>query len=414
MTTDFDLNFHIVKLLMSEPFFAAFSRRIDKIKSTAIPTAGVRVNKEKAQFELIYNPEFMGSLSKKHCTGILMHEFYHIIFEHVTTRAPEGGIKYIDNIAMDLAINSHIVDFLPNEANPGPIMPGTSKPMQACIPGEGEMFSNLPKFLSYEHYLKLLKDKSEEEKSKGNPDPFADDETDYNFDYHGEFGQGGETDIDSGTMQIAKERLRNILKKAAEESARSNNWGSVSSSMRKEIMDRISTKVDWRKVLRYFVKTSRRAERRSTPRKINKRFPKVHPGKRVTRLANIAISIDQSGSVDDGMLSAFFSELNKLAEIATFTVIPFDTQVAEDKVYIWKKGETKPWERVLCGGTDFNSCTAYVNQRNFDGHIVLTDMCAEKPIASKCQRIWMTTKEYAENPYFSTNEMIIAIERDNK
>ena len=37
------------------------------------------------------------------------------------------------------------------------------------------------------------------------------------------------------------------------------------------------------------------------------------------------------------MLAAFFSELNKLAEIAEFTVIPFDTRVAESKVYGWKK-----------------------------------------------------------------------------
>ena len=111
-------------------------------------------------------------------------------------------------------------------------------------------------------------------------------------------------------------------------------------------MDRIATKVDWRKVLRYFVKTSQRADKRSTPRRLNKRFPKIHPGKRVRRQAKIAVSIDQSGSVDDGMLAAFFSELNKLAEIAEFTVIPFDTQVAESKIYTWKKGQSKKTEEA--------------------------------------------------------------------
>ena len=47
----------------------------------------------------------------------------------------------------------------------------------------------------------------------------------------------------------------------------------------------------------------------------------------------------------------------------------------------------------------------------FDGHIVLTDMCAPKPIASKCQRMWMTTSEYARSPYFSTSEIVVAIDR---
>ena len=109
------------------------------------------------------------------------------------------------------------------------------------------------------------------------------------------------------------------------------------------------------------------------------------------------------------MLAAFFAELNKLAELAEFTVVPFDTRVAEDKVSTWKKGENKKWERVLCGGTCFNSPTKYVNERNFDGHIVLTDMMAPKPIRSNCQRMWMTTDYYASRPYFQTNERVIAI-----
>ena len=63
----------------------------------------------------------------------------------------------------------------------------------------------------------------------------------------------------------------------------------------------------------------------------------------------------------------------------------------------------------MCGGTDFNAPTRWVNENSFDGHIVLTDMEAPKPVPSKCQRIWMTTKQCAERPYFQTNERVIAI-----
>ena len=31
-----------------------------------------------------------------------------------------------------------------------------------------------------------------------------------------------------------------------------------------------------------------------------------------------------------------------------------------------------------------------VNQRNFDGHIIITDMMAPAPIRSNCQRMWIT------------------------
>ena len=408
-TKPFDLNMHTARLLMREPFFAALSRRIDKISTTALPTAGVRVNPDSAQFELLYNPEFFAQLSDAHKLGVLKHEFYHLIFEHVTSRKPADGLKRIDNIAMDLAINCHISNELPNEAEPGPVI--GKEPMKACIPGEG-MFADLPSFKSYEWYLEALKKKQKEsEEGEGEPgeggqpgsgDPFGGADS---LDDHDGFGEA-----DGTTEEIARERMKSTLKKAANEAEKARNWGSVSSSMRQDIMDRIATKIDWRKVLRYFVKTSQRSDKRSTPRKLNTRYPRIHPGKRVRRHAKIAISIDQSGSVDDAMLAAFFSELNKLAEIAEFTVIPFDTEVAKEHVYVWKKGQTRKTERVACGGTCFNAPTKYVNAGNFDGHIILTDLCASKPISSACQRMWMTTKQYAARPYFQTNERIIAID----
>jgi hypothetical protein len=49
----FDLNRHTARLLMNEPFFAALSRRIDKRRTTTIPTAGVMVDKQTAQFVLL-------------------------------------------------------------------------------------------------------------------------------------------------------------------------------------------------------------------------------------------------------------------------------------------------------------------------------------------------------------------------
>ena len=54
-----------------------------------------------------------------------------------------------------------------------------------------------------------------------------------------------------------------------------------------------------------FIKTSQRAQRRASIKRINRRYAYIHPGKKVQRQAKIAIAIDQSGSVDDGMLSAF-------------------------------------------------------------------------------------------------------------
>ena len=422
-TLKFNLNDHVYRLLQAEPFFAALSRDVEKRPSTAISTAGVCVN-EDGFFEMLYNPSFFEELTDTQKSGVLVHEFYHLVFEHVTGRLPDelagvmGQAASVEkrqlfklwNIAADLAINYHI---------------GAEKlPENCCIPG-GRMFEDMPGNMTSEYYFEALKKKQkEQEKEKGKGEgkekgegeggeggggePFDADNAGQ-FDSHGDWHQNEPATDSQAAVDIARERLKESLKKASEE-ASSRGWGSVSSTCRKDILERLASKVDWKKVLRYFVKTSQRAEKRSTPKRLNRRYPYIHPGRKVNRTASIAVSIDQSGSVSDSMLAVFYAELEKLSDIATFTVIPFDSAVVEDAVFEWKKGQSHPKKRYAHGGTDFDPPTSYVNARKFDGHIVLTDMCAPKPKSSKCQRMWMTTSHYAKHPYFSTNERVIAID----
>lgn len=414
--TPFDLNIHMARLLMDEPFFASISRRIDKTSSTAISTAGVRVNPNTIQFEMLYNPDFFEKLTDAERRDVLKHEFYHVVFMHVTDRMPNGVMTKHWNIATDLAINSHL-----NNLPEGGLIPGK----------EGTPFEDLPRGKSAEWYLANLpdlsngggngedQDKEEGESSSGGGGDSGDQSQSQSQSQAGDGYDDIETlddhsgwgDVGDDLKEIAKERLKEIVKNAAEECSRTNSWGSVPHQCREKIIKGLQSKIDWRKVLRYFIKTSQRANKSSSIKRINRRYAYVHPGRKTNRVAKVAISIDQSGSVDNDMLAQFFSELNKLSELADFTVIPFDTEVDESLIYTWKKGEKRKWERVMCGGTNFDAPTQYVNDcGDFDGHIILTDLCAPKPKPSKCQRMWMTTPQYAQRPYFATNEKIVAIE----
>ena len=333
---------------------------------------------------MLYNPSFFEGLTDLEKKDVLKHEFYHIVLMHVTDRLPDPTdekARKLWNIATDLAINSHL----------------SNLPAGCLMPGEiNTPFENTPPGKSAEWYMKNMpplptgKGKGEgkgepgDGKEKGDPGEAQGDgeegDAPDSFDDHSGWG-----DVTEETRNIAKERLKDIIKKAAEESAKANNWGSISASTRAEIMKGIQHKLNWKKVLRYFIKTSQKANKKASIRRINKRYSYIHPGKKSERVASVAISI------------------------AEFTVVPFDTDVAEDKVFVWRKGEQRMWERVSCGGTCFDAPTNWVNRRPFDGHIILTDMEAPKPVASKPQRMWITTEYYANRPYFSTNERIIAI-----
>jgi len=394
----FDLSFHLHRLLKREPFFAAFSRRVEKAVDNSIPTAAIAYNRETQRFVLLYNADFMESMSDEHKIGVIKHEFYHLILKHLTARLPfdsskEPGKMKTWNIAADLAINTHIADELPK---------------MACVPGRAP-FEKYTAGCTAEAYFRKLVEDQEQQQGPYAPGKNGEPSEPDTMDDHSSWGDVG--DPDGMDAQVAEEKLKDMTKAAVEASEKhSNGWGSVPHAVRQGIRKMITPTISPEAVLRYFIKTSTKSSRISTIRRINPRYPYIHPGRRAKRVANIAISIDQSGSVDDQMLQTFFSFLNKFASIATFTVVPFDSTVCEDAIYVWKKGETREWRRVRYGGTCFDAPTQWVNKRNFDGHIVITDMQAPKPIASKCQRLWITNSYNKKYQWFQTSEKVLAID----
>ena len=385
--SNYDLNNDVFKLLIDEPFFACLSRHINKVANNGVKTAGVRVDND-GRYEMVYNPAFMAGLSEEHRRGVLKHELYHLVLEHCSTRSPDGKkISKRWNYATDLSINSHLKGELPDFA----LWP--------------EKFG-YPNGQAAEWYYAKL-----EEDGKGGE---GEDDGQGPLDDHDGWGEGN-SEIPEELKEVARERLREDMRKAASEaSQQTNTWGSIPQSCQKEIMRFINGSINWKAVLRAFIGQAQKAESINTIKRINKRFPYIHAGKRAKRHANIAISIDQSGSVSDELLSLFFAELNSLSKLATFTVIPFDCSLDESKVSVWKKGQRRDTERVLYGGTDFNVPTKYVNERTFDGHIVLTDMQAPQPVPSRCRRMWMTDEDGASSPYFKNGERLIAIKKMRK
>lgn len=417
MSNNYDLNRHLARYLKEEPFYAALSRHIDKYPSNVVPTAGVCINPDSGTFELLYNPDFFAKLTDDEIMIVLKHEFMHLILEHVTGRMPDKSQMKMWNHATDLAINSEI---FPKECKDS-----IKNLWNMCLlPGKAP-YPDFERGHPAEYYFDKIKEMVEEQQKKdqgegegkdksqggGQPSPGGGQGNEGGFDSHEGWGEDGNNPIPQEVRELAKERLRQAMSEAADEANRQGQWGTISQSMRKDIIKRLTSKIDWKKVLRYFIKTSQKADKQNSIRKINRRFPYIHAGRKTNRTAKIAIAIDQSGSVSDAMLMCFFAELDKLAELAEFTIIPFDDGVAEDKVYIWKKGQKRNAERVLCGGTDFQKVTDYVNnQAKFDGVIIATDMCAPKPGPCKAQRLWMVDEDNARNPYFKTNERVIAVE----
>jgi predicted metal-dependent peptidase len=400
----------LIHLLRQEPFFSTFYRAFRKEPSTRIQTAGVTVVDGHISF--LYNEEFFESLKPEKRIGLLKHEAYHIIFEHCTERKRDPHIMW--NYATDLAINSLIPSY---ELPEGGLVPGMQPPkIESDLPVAGsyneiyDLISKLPPNESSEWYFEKLKQEAGEAfeevqkfeesckgQGQGSPIPGCGP-----LDDHEGWGEG----LSDEQKEKLKNQIKENLEKAVRESDKSSRgWGSVGAETRARLREMVAKKVNWKEILNYFVGTTQRGEKRTTHRRINRKYPYIHPGKRRSYKSTIAIYIDQSGSVGNDDIEMFFAALSELTKETEFIVYHFDTEVDESSRKQWKKHQKHVPYRTRCGGTCFEAVAKHFEtvQSEFDGYIIMTDGYAPKPRRAIKKRCWMICPS-GEVPGWVSNE----------
>ena len=417
---NFNLEKHLIRLMFDEPFYSEFLRNMRLTKSEHIPTAGVLA--KDGEVRMWWNPKFLASLSDEQVKGLLIHEIWHVVLNHTTSRRLDPHL--IHNYATDLAINSNIPEqWLPE----GGLIPGnafkelseeqlkyfTEEQVQQYYRISSKIES-FPKHMASEWYFtKLMEDdqirKDIEEGSSGKSledaikDGSVQVDEDGNLtdkdgnpvkvkvvpgsmDSHEEWGQSSDDQND-----LIKDKVKKALERAIKKSDELGKWGSVSSQVRSTLRDMISNEVDWRSVLKRFVGSSRRGTRTTSWTRLNKKYAGRVQGVKRGYTSSVAVYIDQSGSVGNDDLELAFANLRNLAKRTKFTTFHFDTSVDAESETVWKRGKTPDASRTRCGGTDFESVTKHANQNKhrFDGFLIITDGEAPKPSPSHLKRGWL-------------------------
>ena len=411
---NFSLDPHLLNLMWDEPFFSSVLRPITKVKTDSIPTAGVLA--KEGSIMMWWNPMFLASLTPKKVKGLLKHECYHLVFEHTTTRKHDPHVLW--NYATDLAINSVIPE---DELPECGLIPGkeftplteeqTSEMSEEAI-SRYEMISqkiaSFPKEKSSEWYFaELMSDESVREAiEKSNESG----EFTISMDDHEGWG-----DMSEEERELIRGKVKQVLKEAAKKADSSNSWGTVPASMREEIRKLISNEVDWRSILKTAIGTKKRAGRDTSIRRLNRKYPGIHPGSRRKYTSSWAVYVDQSGSVDDESLGLLFGELTHLAKRTSFDVYYFDTEVDEANMFSWRKGQTANPRRTRCGGTDFRAPTEHAHKHadKYDGYMILTDGYAPKPKPSKMRRVWIITPD-GSLQFNHGRDVLVNMKKDEK
>jgi predicted metal-dependent peptidase len=446
--SSYELTPHLLVFLKDYPFFAELSRHVRKVPTYRLPTAGVSFNVKTEDLELGYNPDFMKKLSVSETRGVLMHEFYHIVFKHITARVRKPHKLW--NWATDLAINSLITEketpnqgerMLPHDC----LVPGVEwRSPETLALGPNPLYDfvlTLPKMLSSENYFELLnqsdvpKPSDEDEQGgqcdgncqpddgsggkpcdgscKCNKEPKVGSEGEGTMDSH------GWENIPEDKRAIADNVIDGILRKAVHAAdSSSNGWGSIPTELRDAIRRSVQGYVNWRNVLRQFVGKLIRGYKSTSFKRINRRFPYMHPGAKVGHVAKLIVFRDESGSVGNDMLAEFTAELFSLTKKVQIDFCPFDCQCSEDDIVPWLKGRVPEagLTRTKDGGTDFDAPTRIFNdpknRGRWDGMLIFTDGGAPEPEACRGKRGWIIPKGL--QLAFKSEELQVFIDKEQR
>ena len=397
-------------LLLKEPFYAHVLAGMPRVVTDQVASMGLRWNGQ--QVVLQVNPEwFRKGLAATQRKVALKHEVLHIVFRHLFRPGDRDARIY--SIAADLVVNQ-LLD---------PLKPLPGWPTLEMFP-ELKLKPDQPLDVYYGALAMLLRQMQKGGFGEG-AGPDGEGEGSGQGKGRGKSGKSGEaadwakatgkpqsaqalTELLAGSGKrgddagwhdgqdgigaaAGRYAVGSVLIRARERMP-PHQWGSMPAALLSElalILAERQPKLDWKRVVRIFCASSGRSRIRHTMKRISKRYG-TRPGIKVQRMQRLLVAVDTSGSIDQKMLEAFFTEIHAAWKAgATVHIVECDASVQRDYKYAGKP----PREISGGGGTEFEPVFRWMqDQSQFDGCLYLTDGCGPAPTTRpRCKLLWVIT-----------------------
>jgi predicted metal-dependent peptidase len=368
--------------LMRDKKFAFFAG-LFMVGKTTITEAGItaRTNGRDAE----YGRVFVDMLTDKELAFLVLHENMHKCYRHLTTwRALYEQNRSIANQACDYVINIQLYDM---DTNQHMIAMPRDKQTHKQIGLMDERFRNMDTKQVFDILEKEKKEKNKGgkkgEKSDSESEP-ADDDGDGEQSDNGSDSSGLDEHDWEGAKEMPAEAQKELTQEIESALRQGGIYaGKVGGDMLRSVKDMLEPKVDWREVLRRFIRTSLRDRDSPSWRKAHKNYlwqDVVLPSIIGKRMKHLVIAMDTSGSVQGDLLASFMGELNKAVTSVKpdrIDILYWDTDVAGHETYKGSKqgivSKTKPKGG---GGTDPDCVPQFIQDKKLgkaDAVIMLTD-----------------------------------------
>lgn len=399
----------IIEMIKNYPFYACLISLMDKKLTAEVPIAGVSVT---SRINLYINPATFNGLSMEIRVGILLHECYHIIHDHIgRSKSMTKTFNKALNIAADRAINEHINVLTKNNKITACIPDSfiLPTPMKMKDPKTGEITEqsemkpvtkknfqdNYPdkKILdneSMEYYYKFLKENAQKGDGSG-----ADDFEGDTLDDHSKWEEGCDN------PEVTKEIIRNAMNKAVGKAA-----GNVPGDIQIALNELNKSYVSWQHILQRFVAKCVETNMDSSRKRKNKRYGIIHPGAIKTPKLRLGIAVDTSGSVADQHLTQFFSEIKKIHSMGIEIKIVEADYVVQD---VFEYDPKKPLTIKGRGGTAFQPAITALEKEKCDAILYFTDGECDEDTKHRKPLMWCLCPSYTIPKNGAKNHIKITI-----
>lgn len=350
-----------------------------------------------------YGRAFVDGLTDKELAFLVMHENMHKCYRHLTTwRALYELDRACANQACDYVINIQLRDMDPN--GKFIVMP-TDKNTGKVMGLIDEQYRGM----DTKQVFDILRKKQEEEGGGGGGgdgggmgDGSSGEQSDGKSDSSGQGGGLDEHDWEGAQDSMTKEEQEQLGRDIDQALRQGGIYaGKVGGNMPREIGELLKPKVDWREVLRRFVRTSLKDRDSVSWRRAHKNYlwqDVILPSIMGKRVKHLVIAMDTSGSIQGPILTEFLSEMNGIVRDTgadRVDVVYWDTEVAGHEIH---KGNNKGIVHKTSpkggGGTDPDCVVDFMHEHKLkpDALIMLTDgyMHSNKPkwAAVKAPTLW--------------------------
>ena len=342
--------------------------------------------------DVMYNPNFIDTLSDKQLTFVVLHEALHKVFQHMTIwRKLWKENPMLANIAADYVVNNTIV-----EADP-----------------HGEV-ATMPEMCLYDKRFANMTTKQVFDILKQEPPPTGDGGGGGSGDGSGEDKpQGGHDHHDwEGAEQLTADEVKEVQKQI-DQALRQGEIirGKMAGNQNRSIQELLEPKVDWREQLREFVNATCKNKDKTSWKRPSRRFigqDIYMPSMIGETVGKLVVGIDTSGSIGNEELNEFLSEVVGICDDVTpesLELIYWDYDVAAHETYNIGDYDglattTKP---AGGGGTRVGSLNSYLKDKRItpEAIIVLTDGYVESDWGGDwdAPTLWAITSRGVTSPH---------------